>query len=134
LIRLVHVGEDRHAERVAKVGKNLQRLVQAEAARTFRTRPVRLVEGGLVHEANAAPRRDLLEGARHVESVRAAFQHARASDQGKRQRVSELRLADGDNRIGFDGHGRTMDIGGSRVNGPGMSASRSLHRRERRRL
>ena len=83
---------------------------------------------------NAAPRRDLLEGVGHIESVRAAFQHARPGDQGERQRVAEPRLANGDNRIGFDGHGRTMDIGGSRVNGLGMSASRSLHRRERRGL
>ena len=52
---------------------------------------VGLVERGLVDEADAEPRRDLLQRRRHLERVRAAFQLARPGDQRQRQRVAEAR-------------------------------------------
>src|ERR1700733_12597115 len=53
--------------------------------------------------------------------MRAAFQHARTGDQRQRQFIAEASFADGNDGIGFIGHGRTMDIGSRRVNGASSS-------------
>ena len=55
-----------------------------------------LVEGGLVDKADAAPRRDLLQRAGHLERMLAAFHLARPGDQRQRQAVAEPDLADDD--------------------------------------
>ncbi len=49
----------------------------------LRAGAVRLVERGFVDEADAEPRGDLLQRRRHFERMRAAFQRARAGDQGR---------------------------------------------------
>ena len=91
LLDLVHVGEHRDAERVADVGKNRQRLVEAHAARALRAGAVGLVERGLVDEADLQPRRDLLERRRHFQRMRAALQRAGPRDQ--RQAAAGCRSA-----------------------------------------
>ena len=50
---------------------------------------VGLVERGLVDEADAEPRRHLLQPPRHVEGVRARFELAGAGDQRQRQVITE---------------------------------------------
>jgi hypothetical protein len=77
----VHVGEHRHAERRAQLGEDRQRLVEPDAARAFGAGAVGLVERGLVDEADAKPRGDLLQRGGHLERVRAALQHAWPGDQ-----------------------------------------------------
>ena len=66
----------------------------------LRAGAVRLVERGLVDEADAEPRGDLLQRRRHLERMRAAFQRAGPGDQRQRQRIAEARLPDGDDGVG----------------------------------
>ena len=58
------------------------------------------------------PRRDLLQRRRHLERMRAAFQHAGTGDQRKRQAIAEVSFSDCHDRTWseFKGfiHGRTM--------------------------
>ena len=71
---LVHVGEHRHFQRVADFGEDRERRVEPDAARGFGRGAVGLVERGLVDEADADPRRDLLQRRRHFQRMRPAFQ------------------------------------------------------------
>jgi hypothetical protein len=59
---------------------------------------VGFIKGCLVDEADAEPPGDLLERARHVERMAAAFEHARPGDQRQRQAVAEPDGAGGDDR------------------------------------
>ena len=73
LLPLVHVGEDRHAELAAEIGEDRERRLEPHAALALEAGAVRLVERGLVDEADPEPRRHLLEPARNVEGVLAAI-------------------------------------------------------------
>src|SRR5262249_38625809 len=92
-----------------------------QAARAPGARPVRLVERGLVHEADAGPRRDLLEGARHFERMCAAFERARPGDQRQRQAIAEPHGADRDLGIG-----NRIDLDGQRVLGKAVLSRASM--------
>ena len=92
LLDLVNVCQHRNAEAVANVGENRQRLVEAHAARAFRTRSVGLVERGFVDEADLQPRRDLLQRLGHFQCMGAALQRAGAGDQRQRQPIAEACL------------------------------------------
>src|SRR5262245_27165923 len=125
LLRVVHVGEDRHPEFLADLGEDRQRPFEPDAARALGAGAVGLVERGLVDELDADPAGDLLERRGHVDGVVAAFERARPGDQRQRQRVAEARLADGDDRAGCGidlqhrlSRGRTMKAPRLPVNGP----------------
>ena len=122
----MHVGEHGDVQRLADLGEDRQRGGEPDAARARSAGAVRLVERGLVDEADPELRRDLLEGARRVEGVRAALERARTGDQRQWQRIAEAHRADSDDRIGsgidLDVHrvpslGRTMAGGAEPVNG-----------------
>ena len=59
LLGRVHVGQHRHAEALAHLGEDRQALLHAEAARGVGAGAVRLVEAGLVDEADAELAREL---------------------------------------------------------------------------
>ena len=56
-VGFVHVGQHRQAELGSDFGEDRQRRIEADAARAFRAGAVGLVEGGLVDEPDAEPRR-----------------------------------------------------------------------------
>ena len=98
-------------------------------ARARRRGAVRLVERGLVDEADAQLRGDLFQRCRHLERMRAAFQRAGTGDQSKRQAIAELGFADLDDGIGG---GRHEFLGGDHETWPasgqpwrGWAASRN---------
>ena len=64
---------------------------------------VRLVERGLVDEADPELRRHLLQPPGHVEGVLARFELAGPGDERERQVVAEGGGADLDVRVGFHG-------------------------------
>ena len=94
LLRLMHVGERREAELFADIGEDRQRRVKPEPARAGSAGAVRLVEAGLVDEADAEPAGDLLQRRGHFQGMRAAFQLARAGDQRQRRVLREATRAD----------------------------------------
>src|SRR5262249_18635337 len=110
LLRLMHVGEHRNAELRTDLGEDRQRLLEPHAARALAAGAVRLVEGGLVDEADLQPGRNFLQRRGYFERMRAALERTRSRDQRKRQRIAETRLTDGDNGIGgrINRHGWTM--------------------------
>ena len=105
LLALVDVGEDRHAELAPEIGEDRQRRVEPHAALAGETGAVRLVEGGLVDEADAEAGRHLLEPAGDVEGMRAEFELARAGDERERKVVAEDGFADRDVGVGLHGGG-----------------------------
>ena len=131
---VVHVGEHRNFQRVADLGEDGQRRVEADAARTLGRGAVGLVEGGLVDEADADARRDFLQRRRHFQRMRPAFHLAGPGDQRQRQGIAEAHGADGDGGIGFliqDDFalaGATMKRQCDAVNG-GLHQPALLHRR-----
>jgi hypothetical protein len=80
LILLVHVGEHRKPGRLADLGEDRQRLLEADPARAPGARAVRLVEGGLEDEPGAEPAGDPGERARAFERMGPAFELARPGD------------------------------------------------------
>ena len=94
LIWLVHVGEQWDRQFFPQLGEDRKRVVEADAALTLGAGAVRLVERGLIDEANPEPRGEFLQRRSHLKGVCAAFQRARPGDQGERQRIAEARLAD----------------------------------------
>ena len=88
------VGEDRQIEFLANVGEDGKRLFEAKAALAGKAGAVRLVEGGLVNEADPELPGDLLELSRHHEGMLTAFQLAGTRDHGQRQLVADAQLAD----------------------------------------
>ena len=101
LLRLMHVGQHRQLQRVADFGKHRQRVSQADAARGAGAGAVGLVERSLEHQANAEPRRDLLERARHLQRMRPAFELARPGDDRQRQRIAKRHRTCGDDGGGL---------------------------------
>ncbi len=97
---LVDIREHGQAERGADLGKDRQRLLQADPARRGCAGAVGLVERGLVDEPNAEPRGDLLQRSRHLERVRAALELARAGDDRDRQVIAEFDRTGADDRRG----------------------------------
>ena len=95
----MHVGHDGQAERLADFGEDGQCRLESDPARGPGTRAVRLVERGLVDDADAQLVRDLLQGCRHFKRVHAAFELARPSEQRERQAVGNADVADLDHRI-----------------------------------
>ena len=95
---LVHVGDDGQAERLADLGEHGSAPSRPDAALAREAGAVGLVEGRLVDEADAEPRRDLLQRGGHLERVRAAFHLAGAGEHRDRPVVGERDVADGDGR------------------------------------
>src|SRR4029077_7046856 len=56
LLRLMHIGEQRHPEFLWQLGQYRERVIEADAARALSAGAVRLVERGLVDETDAEPR------------------------------------------------------------------------------
>ena len=99
LLLVVDVGQQRQAELLAQIGKDRQRRVEPGPALAGQRGAVRLVEAGLVDEADAEPGGHFLERAGHVEGVLARFQLARAGDQRERRGIGEGDLADPDGDV-----------------------------------
>src|SRR5262249_54351735 len=95
-------------------------------ARALGAGAVRLVERGLVDEADADPRRDLLERTRHLQGMRPALERAWPRDQGERQPVAEAHGADGDLGIGSGCDGDRHDVLMMQADhgGPGVQGQR----------
>ena len=87
------------SERGANLGEDRQRRLEPDAARAVAAGAVRLVERGLVDEANPDALRHLLERLRHLQRMGTAFELARTCDQRERQIVAEARRADIHNRV-----------------------------------
>src|SRR5207247_9483059 len=100
LLRLVHVGKDRHAEFFAQLRENRQGVIESDAAIAFGAGAVRFVERGFVGEANSHLAGDFLERRNHLQRVLAALERAGPGDQHERQAVAEARRANGDSGIG----------------------------------
>ena len=103
LRRLVHVGDDREAKRLADLREHRQRRVEPDAALARERGAVRLVEGGLVDEAQPEPPRDLLQRRRHLQCMPAALHLARAGEHRDGRVVRDLNCANGNARIGLKG-------------------------------
>src|SRR5918998_345873 len=86
----------RQVQRLLDLREDRQGAVEADAAGARRRGAVRLVEGGLVDEADPEPRRHLLEGGGHFERMRAALHRAGTGDEAERQGVAEADGADRD--------------------------------------
>ena len=98
LLRLVHVGEHRHARVFRAAPQRSTAPCRGRArARSWRWcgSPCRT---RFCRRSRCQPRRDLLERSRHVEGMRPALQRARPRDQGERQPIAEAHLADGNDR------------------------------------
>ena len=80
----VDVGEDRHAQRLANVGQDLQALLHAGTAKRLARAAVGLVVGGLEDEGHGEIVADALELAGCVHLQLARFDHARTGDQKQR--------------------------------------------------
>src|SRR5579872_3024290 len=89
LARLVYVGEDGKAEAFPDFREDRQRLFEADAARGPASRTVGLVERSLEDEAEAKLFGDRLQCPRHLQSVGAAFELARAGNDGERRSRAE---------------------------------------------
>ena len=125
LLRLVHVGEDRHAEFFAQLRENRQGIIESDAAIAFGAGAVRFVERGFVDEANSHLAGDFLERRNHLQRVLAAFERARPGDQHERQAVAEARRANGDSGIGtgLDRHGERTCAGPVRGSTTGVTSA-----------
>jgi len=92
----VDVGEDGTAIALAQLGENRQAGLEPDAARAVDRGAVRLVEGGLVDEAEAELRRHLHQRMAHLQRMRPALQRARPGDERHRPVVAEGEVADMD--------------------------------------
>jgi hypothetical protein len=92
----VHVGQHRAAEALAQLRQDRQPALHAHAALGGGAGAVRLVEGGLVDEAEAQPVGELDQRMGHLMGMLARFQRAGAGDQGERAVVADGEPADGD--------------------------------------
>ena len=82
LRRLVNVGQDRHSELFRALRRESSALPRMPGtAKRLDGRAIRLVEGRLEDERNAAAPRDLLQLRRHEEDVIAAFDDARTGNE-----------------------------------------------------
>lgn len=77
----VHIRQHRQARDLADLGEDRQRALKPESARGRGAGPVRLVETGLVDDADVQPLADLLQRMGHFQRVLAALQLARAGDE-----------------------------------------------------
>ncbi len=69
--------------------EDIERGLDAKPALSLERRAVRLVERGLVNDADAEPLRDVADRARHLQGVRAALQCAGAYNEGELARIAE---------------------------------------------
>ena len=95
LLGFVYVGDDRQAHLLADLGEDRQRRVEAFAARALQAGAVRLVERGLVDQAQVVIAGDLGQRVRAFQRVRPAFHQAGAGDQHQRQIVANRKPVDG---------------------------------------
>src|SRR5262245_24278486 len=105
LLGIVHIGEDRHLQLVANLGKDCQRGFETEAARGFGRRSIGLVERCFVNKANPRAAGYFLQSGRHFQRVRFAFKRTGPGNQGQRQRVAEAHAADRNGGVGLLIHG-----------------------------
>ena len=90
LVALMHIGQDRQAEFGADFGEDRQRPFQAHAALGIGAGAVGLVEAGLVDQPDAGLVAGLLQRARHVEGMGAAFELAGPGDDGELPGIADL--------------------------------------------
>jgi hypothetical protein len=81
VVRRVHVGQHRHAHRLANLCQEREPRLAAWATEGLAGAAVRLVERGLEDERHTQARADVLERARRVEHQIAALGNAGAGDQ-----------------------------------------------------
>jgi len=94
LVRLVHVGDHRHAEGFLNVLENPHALFQSGATEGVDGGAVGLVETGLEHVGDAELLGHLHIGFADLQRQIAGFQHVHAAEQHERLVVGDLDIAD----------------------------------------
>src|SRR5262249_20021718 len=84
LLGLMHIGEYGKPGALLDLGENRQGFGEPQPSRAPRPGAVRLVEGGLVDEADAGVTGDLLQSLGGFERMRSALECAWPGNQGKR--------------------------------------------------
>jgi hypothetical protein len=100
----MHVGQDGKPELVTNVGKDRQRILQADAARGCRAGAVGLVETCFVNQANTGLFANFLQRTGHVEGMGAAFQLAGPGNDRKLEGIADFDGFELHHRVGVD-HG-----------------------------
>src|SRR5690606_9226932 len=104
-LALVHVGEDRHAELPAEIVEDRERRLEPHAPLPRKAGAVRLVERGLVDEADPEPSGHLLQSAGDLERVLPRFELARPGDQDDGEVIAEDGISDRDVEVWVHGAG-----------------------------
>ena len=92
---LVDVGQHRQARGFANLLEDGHGVFEPDAPLALNARPVGLVVGRLVDDADAQVFADLGDPARHIQGVLSAFQRARTRNDRERQVVAQLHVTDG---------------------------------------
>jgi len=89
LLLLVHVGQHRKPGRAPHLGEDGEALLHADAAEAVERGAVRLVEGGLVHDRQPRPGRDVAHALGMAEGRVARLDDTRPGDQRERRAAAD---------------------------------------------